>query len=43
MHAFGGRLTAIVQAGETAGTISFEARSKGVKAATCTIAVSATD
>ena len=31
MHAFGGQLTAIVQAGETAGTIHFEAKAKGLK------------
>jgi beta-galactosidase len=31
MHAFNGQLTAIVQAGETAGAIRFEARAKGVR------------
>nr|WP_239058238.1 beta-galactosidase GalB [Bacteroides sp. 214] len=31
MHAFSGELTAIVQAGETAGTITFEAKAKGLK------------
>lgn len=31
MHAFSGQLTAIVQAGETEGTIRFEAKAKGVK------------
>ena len=31
MHAFSGQLTAIVQAGEKAGTIEFEARAKGLK------------
>jgi len=31
MHAFSGQLTAIVQAGEKAGTIEFEAKAKGLK------------
>ncbi|NDV66814.1 beta-galactosidase GalB [Bacteroides sp. 224] len=31
MHAFSGQLTAIVQAGELAGTIHFEAKAKGLK------------
>ncbi|NDV82465.1 DUF4982 domain-containing protein [Bacteroides sp. 51] len=31
MHAFSGQLTAIVQAGETAGNIQFEAKAKGLK------------
>ena len=31
MHAFGGQLTAIVQASETAGTIQFEAKAKGLQ------------
>lgn len=33
MHAFSGQLTAIVQSGEAAGEIVFEARAKGVKSA----------
>ena len=31
MHAFSGQLTAIVQAGETSGEITFEAKAKGLK------------
>lgn len=37
MHAFSGQLTAIVQAGEIAGTIQFEAKAKGVKSGKITI------
>lgn len=37
MHAFSGQLTAIVQAGEIAGTIQFEAKAKGLKSGKITI------
>lgn len=37
MHAFGGQLTVIVQAGETAGTIRLEAGAKGVKSGRITL------
>jgi beta-galactosidase len=37
MKLFSGQLTAIVQAGEKAGNIRFEATSKGVKGATINI------
>lgn len=43
MHAFSGRLTAIVQAGENSGKIRFEARAKGMGPAACTIEVSSAD
>lgn len=38
MHAFSGQLTAIVQAGDTAGTIQFEAKAKGLKSGKINIA-----
>ena len=38
MHAFSGQLTAIVQAGETAGNIQFEAKAKGLKSGKIVIA-----
>lgn len=37
MHAFSGQLTAIIQAGETPGTIRFEAKAKGVKSGSITL------
>lgn len=37
MHAFSGQLTAIVQAGETAGAIQFEAKAQGLKSGKITI------
>lgn len=39
MHAFSGQLTAIVQAGENAGTAVFEAKAKGLKSAILNIEV----
>ncbi|MCD7937672.1 MAG: DUF4982 domain-containing protein [Tannerellaceae bacterium] len=37
MHAFSGELTAIVQAGETAGTITFEAKASGLQSGKITL------
>ena len=37
MHAFSGQLTAIVQSGEQAGTITFEARARGLRPARLTL------
>jgi beta-galactosidase len=37
MHAFAGQLTAIVQSGEQAGTITLQATAKGLKPASITI------
>lgn len=39
MPAFSGQLTAIVQTGESAGTITFEAKAKGLKTSTITLDV----